>query len=187
MKSPSLICALVLTVAAIAWPQTSPDTAKAAKKAPKAQAKGAPAHSAAASRPAAKSAVPAKKVSSAASSKSGARTGRKPAVTAVSSRRGQVAPTPDRYREIQQALAERGFLKSEPNGVWDPQSAEALKQFQTENNLSPTGKLSSLSLIQLGLGPKHEGGAVVSPDPAPRPAEPIALPVEPAPLALPEN
>src|SRR4051812_5717167 len=29
----------------------------------------------------------------------------------------QQAPSNDRYREIQQALADRGYLKSEPNGV----------------------------------------------------------------------
>jgi hypothetical protein len=61
----------------------------------------------------------------------------------------QMAPTPDRYREIQQALVDKGYLKSEPNGVWDDQSAEALKQFQTDQHLSPTGKISSLSLIGL--------------------------------------
>ena len=78
------------------------------------------------------------------------KTGRKPVVAAYR----QMAPTPDRYREIQQALVEKGYLKSEPTGVWDAQSSDALKQFQTEKNLSPTGKLSSASLIGLGLGPK---------------------------------
>jgi peptidoglycan hydrolase-like protein with peptidoglycan-binding domain len=77
------------------------------------------------------------------------KTGRKPAVAAYR----QMVPTPDRYREIQQALVEKGYLKSEPNGVWDTQSSEALRQFQTDKNLSPTGKLSSASLISLGLGP----------------------------------
>jgi len=65
-----------------------------------------------------------------------------------------MAPTPERYKEIQQALAEKGYLKSEPNGVWDAQSTDALRQFQTDKQLSPTGKLSSASLIALGLGPK---------------------------------
>jgi hypothetical protein len=66
----------------------------------------------------------------------------------------QVVPAADRYREIQQALVEKGYLKSEPDGVWDGQSSDALRQFQTDRNLSPTGKLSSASLIALGLGPK---------------------------------
>ena len=64
----------------------------------------------------------------------------------------QLAPTPERYKEIQQALAAKGYLKAEPNGVWDGQSVEALRQFQIDSKLSPTGKISSASLISLGLG-----------------------------------
>jgi peptidoglycan hydrolase-like protein with peptidoglycan-binding domain len=66
----------------------------------------------------------------------------------------QMAPTPDRYRDIQQSLVAKGYLKSEPNGVWDTQSADALRQFQTDQKLTPTGKISSATLIALGLGPK---------------------------------
>ncbi|MDP9052868.1 MAG: peptidoglycan-binding protein [Acidobacteriota bacterium] len=75
----------------------------------------------------------------------------------------QATPTPDRYREIQQALVDQGYLKSAPSGVWDGASADAMKQFQSEHNLTATGKLSSTSLIALGLG---SGSA------APRPVEP---------------
>jgi hypothetical protein len=78
----------------------------------------------------------------------------------------QMAPTPERYKEIQQALVEKGYLKSEPNGVWDAQSTDALRQFQTDKQLSPTGKLSSASLIALGLGPKTAAASSVQP-PAP--------------------
>ena len=93
----------------------------------------------------------------------------------------QTVPTPERYKEIQEALATKGYLKSDPNGVWDAQSAEALKQFQTDHNLSPTGKLSAASLIGLGLGPKAAGAVTV-----PGAADPsITLPepprVEPVP------
>jgi peptidoglycan hydrolase-like protein with peptidoglycan-binding domain len=75
---------------------------------------------------------------------------------ATKSRRStQQAPTPDRYREIQQALASKGYLKGEPTGEWGADSAEALKRFQGDQNLTPDGKLNSLSLIALGLGPKR--------------------------------
>ena len=37
----------------------------------------------------------------------------------VQFRSRQSGPTPERYREIQQALVDKGYLKSEPNGVWD--------------------------------------------------------------------
>jgi hypothetical protein len=83
--------------------------------------------------------------------KSGKTTKKGPAVTW---RNRQLAPTPDRYREIQQALVAKGYLKQEPTGVWDSDSTEALKQFQTDQNLPPTGKINSASLIGLGLGPK---------------------------------
>jgi peptidoglycan hydrolase-like protein with peptidoglycan-binding domain len=79
-------------------------------------------------------------------------------------------PAPERYKEIQQALADKGYLKSEPTGVWNTESADALRQFQTENNLSPTGKLSAASLISLGLGPKNN-------------SNPVALPASPRPVA----
>ncbi len=69
----------------------------------------------------------------------------------------QAAPTPDRYQEIQQALASKGYLPPEQaNGQWNDGSLSALKRFQADQNLEATGKINSLSLIALGLGPKHE-------------------------------
>ena len=80
---------------------------------------------------------------------------RKPAV--ASWRNTQKAPTSDRYKEIQQALASKGYLESgSPSGVWDNSSVEALKKFQADQSLEPSGKLDSVSLIALGLGPKHD-------------------------------
>jgi peptidoglycan hydrolase-like protein with peptidoglycan-binding domain len=67
----------------------------------------------------------------------------------------QLAPTKDRYQQIQQALASKGYYSGEPNGAWGPDSVEALKRFQSDQNLTPDGKLGSLSLIALGLGPKR--------------------------------
>ena len=67
----------------------------------------------------------------------------------------QTTPTPDRYKEIQEALAKKGYLHSEPNGVWSQDSVDALRHFQQDQNLQASGKLDSLSLIALGLGPKY--------------------------------
>jgi peptidoglycan hydrolase-like protein with peptidoglycan-binding domain len=67
----------------------------------------------------------------------------------------QLAPTKDRYQQIQQALASKGYYSGEQNGAWGPDSVEALKRFQADQNLTPDGKLGSLSLIALGLGPKR--------------------------------
>src|SRR5205085_3366265 len=72
-------------------------------------------------------------------------------------RNTQRTPTPERYKEIQQALASKGYLQTNsPSGVWDTSSVDALKRFQKDQNLEPSGKLDSISLIALGLGPKHE-------------------------------
>ena len=87
---------------------------------------------------------------------------RKPAAKTVpivrtSWRNRQSSPTTDRYREIQQALAERGYLSlEEANGAWGLSSTDALKRFQAEQTLETTGRIDSLSLIALGLGPKHD-------------------------------
>jgi peptidoglycan hydrolase-like protein with peptidoglycan-binding domain len=67
----------------------------------------------------------------------------------------QTAPTPERYREIQQALATKGYFKGEPNGRWGTDSIDALRRFQHDQNLGGNGKLDSVSLIALGLGPKR--------------------------------
>jgi peptidoglycan hydrolase-like protein with peptidoglycan-binding domain len=68
-----------------------------------------------------------------------------------------MGPTKERYKQIQQALASKGYLApSEANGQWTAASIDALKRFQANQNLEATGKINSLSLIALGLGPKHE-------------------------------
>jgi peptidoglycan hydrolase-like protein with peptidoglycan-binding domain len=73
-------------------------------------------------------------------------------------------PDADRLKEIQKALADRGYFKGEVNGVWNADSVAALKQFQTEKNLPVAdGKISALSLIGLGLGPKHDGSVAAVP------------------------
>ncbi len=73
-----------------------------------------------------------------------------------------MTPTPDRYREIQQALIDKGFYKGEPTGVWSPDCISALKEFQQAQSLEPSGKLDSLSLIALGLGPKRTSSVASS-------------------------
>jgi hypothetical protein len=80
-----------------------------------------------------------------------------PPAKRVTWRNRQLAPTPQRYKEIQAALAAKGYLKPEDaNGAWNQASVEALKKFQAGQNLDSTGKINSLSLIALGLGPRRE-------------------------------
>lgn len=77
----------------------------------------------------------------------------------VARRSTQQQPTQDRYREIQQALGEKGYFAGEPDGNWGAESVDALKRFQRDQNLTDDGKIGALSLIALGLGPKRNGSA----------------------------
>ncbi|MGA3026045.1 MAG: peptidoglycan-binding domain-containing protein [Bryobacteraceae bacterium] len=91
-------------------------------------------------------------------------------------RRLPAAPTPERYQEIQQALAARGYYKGPVNGTWGSDSVDALKRFQTDQNLTPDGKLTSLSLIAMGLGPRRSGVASPATSPAAQPANSSSAP-----------
>ena len=79
--------------------------------------------------------------------------------------KGQAAPTPDRINEIQTALAKKGAFSGEPTGKWDDSSVDAVRKFQTENHLNPTGKLDAPTLQKLGLGSETAGVAAPTPPP----------------------
>jgi hypothetical protein len=83
----------------------------------------------------------------------------------------QTHPDADRYQQIQQALADNGYFKGTVDGKWGDDSVAALKQFQTDRKIPNDGKISSLSLIGLGLGPNRET-ASAPPAPATPPAQP---------------
>ncbi|MGC2659510.1 MAG: peptidoglycan-binding domain-containing protein [Bryobacteraceae bacterium] len=91
----------------------------------------------------------------------------------------QTHPDEDRYRQIQQALADKGYFRGEVNGQWGSDSVNALQKFQNDKGLPDIysdGKINALSLIQLGLGPKHgtrTGDAVPTP-PLPEAPETLA-------------
>lgn len=76
-------------------------------------------------------------------------------------RTAQLTPTPDRYKEIQQSLADKGYFQGPVDGVWGPDSTDALKRFQRDQNLDSDGKIGSLSLVALGLGPNRGASAAV--------------------------
>jgi peptidoglycan hydrolase-like protein with peptidoglycan-binding domain len=100
----------------------------------------------------------------------------------------QLHPDPERYQEIQKALADRGYFKGEVNGKWGDDSTDALKRFQSDQKLPNDGKINSLSLIGLGLGPKHNGSSVTPSGSAASPAvQPDPLPDSVAPPASGES
>src|SRR5215471_11678761 len=113
--------------------------------------------------------APAKKSSSSTSAKKAPAKKKGPAKKATTWRNRQLAPTPERYHEIQDALVAKGYLKSEEaNGTWNQNSVDALKKFQADQNIETSGKINSLSLIALGLGPKRETIAAVPPPKPPQ-------------------
>ncbi len=144
-----LLAGMVAWFAAVAAPQAKRPSSKksAAKSTSKKTAKKAGV-STKSKKGQSKSTVRARKAGSAAASK-------KAKAPASYRAQRQTQPSAERYREIQQALNERGYLKSEVNGKWDAESAEALRRFQQDQNLETTGKIDSLSLIALGLGPRR--------------------------------
>ena len=79
----------------------------------------------------------------------------------------QLHPDPERYQQIQQALADRGYFKGQVNGQWGDDSVDALKRFQTDQKLPDDGKISAPALIGLGLGPTHNGSPVTPAAPPP--------------------
>ncbi len=153
----SLTFAAALAVGTIAWAD-GPTTPPAQTTAPAKKAMAAAAVSKAPATPAATPAVTKKPVTNTATVAK--HVVKKTPVVRTSWRNRQSAPTSDRYREIQQALAARGYLSSEEaNGAWGSSSTDALKKFQAEQALESTGRIDSLSLIALGLGPKRDSVA----------------------------
>jgi peptidoglycan hydrolase-like protein with peptidoglycan-binding domain len=68
-----------------------------------------------------------------------------------------LAPSASRISEIQAALSRQGAYQGEPNGRWDGTTVDAMKQFQTDHGLNPSGKIDALTLQKLGLGSQVSG------------------------------
>jgi Putative peptidoglycan binding domain len=144
-----LTCAAITAMLALAW------SANGAQQAARPKA---PAKKTATKKKASTAHRPAVKTVSARGKKTPVRRG-------VTWRNRQLSPSPDRYREIQGALAAKGFLTQEQaTGAWNQASSDALKKFQADQNLESSGKINSLSLIALGLGPRRDS-APPSPPP----------------------
>jgi len=67
------------------------------------------------------------------------------------------APTPEmspqRAEQIQEALVQAGDLHETPTGLWDTETREAMRQYQSSNGFQATGLPDAKSLMKLGLGP----------------------------------
>ena len=64
-------------------------------------------------------------------------------------------PRPIVTRKSSKLWRARATSTASRTAQWGPESVDALKRFQADQNLMPDGKINSLSLIALGLGPKR--------------------------------
>jgi Putative peptidoglycan binding domain len=90
-------------------------------------------------------------------------------------------PSSNRIEQIQGALARAGYYKSDASGRWDGDTVAAMKHFQEDQGLSPTGKIDALTLQKLGLGSDTAGLSA----PHPPPPAPISTSANRAPAPSP--
>jgi peptidoglycan hydrolase-like protein with peptidoglycan-binding domain len=64
----------------------------------------------------------------------------------------------DTVREVQQVLRDRGFQIG-VDGIMGPRTQAALRQFQRAENLDPTGRLNTRTLVALGIQQSAAAGA----------------------------
>jgi hypothetical protein len=76
----------------------------------------------------------------------------------------QMLPDANRVKEIQQALVDRGY-ETPVDGVWGKPSEQALARFQADKKIDGRGKITSLSVISLGLGGPRRETASTAPAP----------------------
>ncbi len=182
MKTAIGVFWLTILAGAMALPQT---TAPATKKAPAPKTASVTGTTASSTSKTGKSAPKSTTKSSSKSISKSGKSASKKGGPAVARRYGQMAPTPDRYKEIQSALVQKGYLQGEPTGVWDSDSVDAMKRYQEDQEMAPTGKLTASALIGLGLGPKPDAGAAVS-APSVSVTAPTASPAAPVTTADPK-
>ena len=83
----------------------------------------------------------------------------KPAVPRTTWRNRQTVPSPERYKEIQDALVAKGYLKPElAAGAWGDASTSALKRFQADQNLDSSGKIQRPLADRSRTGAEARGG-----------------------------
>lgn len=82
----------------------------------------------------------------------------------VTRRRGQQAIAEERTLQIQEALVNAGYLKTEPSGKMDDATKQALARLQKDNGWQSKVVPDARALIKLGLGPDHSN--LLNPDTA---------------------
>jgi peptidoglycan hydrolase-like protein with peptidoglycan-binding domain len=62
---------------------------------------------------------------------------------------GQQALSKPFVRQIQMRLKQQGVYDGKPTGNWDDQTAQAVQEFQSANNIQPTGQIDGYTIIAL--------------------------------------
>jgi len=70
-------------------------------------------------------------------------------------RHGQQKITPDRVKEIQEALIREKVLEGAPTGIWDSRTQAAMERYQAVHGWQSKVTPDSRALIKLGLGPSY--------------------------------
>jgi peptidoglycan hydrolase-like protein with peptidoglycan-binding domain len=69
---------------------------------------------------------------------------------------GSMPLRPDQIREIQTLLQGRGYQVGEINGIFTPETTEAVRQFQTDEGLAATGSPNQDTLRKLAPSIDHQ-------------------------------
>jgi lipoprotein-anchoring transpeptidase ErfK/SrfK len=81
---------------------------------------------------------------------------RRKSTRTVARSRGQQKIDTKRTEEIQQALIREHYMNGEASGVWNDETEQALRRYQSDNNWQTKTVPDARALIKLGLGPDQE-------------------------------
>jgi peptidoglycan hydrolase-like protein with peptidoglycan-binding domain len=65
----------------------------------------------------------------------------------------------DMIQKVQGRLQQQGLYHGNVDGVWGPGTEAAVRSYQQQHSLNPTGKLDSDTLASLNLGPNQNYGS----------------------------
>ncbi len=68
------------------------------------------------------------------------------------------AAAPDLVRDVQRTLGAKGYSAGQPDGVYGSDTRQALRKFQNDNRLNPTGQIDTQTLAALGLASDAQAG-----------------------------
>lgn len=88
-------------------------------------------------------------------------------------------------KDLQRTLNRKGFSAGRVDGLWGPDTADALKRFQSKNSLNPTGELDRTTELKLGMIQPSNKLAIPASTPAPAPAQAATSSVTPVVPATP--